>query len=467
MIKLLALLLGATSGQTLNFGALELCDPAGWCSTPLSWTPTSVAGAHKVFAFVDKHRRMAVWSDGAWRAVALVPEGHGVVEVRPVADAADAADIITCGKGCLRWRLSAGVLQDGQPLDGMVRRADPWSEAVQEGVAAGVDWRLKHRKLRIREPGAKTWRSLGGAHSAVGDEQQLWLNQIGRVRRLLPGGAIQRHEVYNALLRRGGCPVFSYLVGPATAPVLSCGHHGTNALHRFDGASFSVQHSPWRGTWARVAAAVHSGAGCDPCLLSESIVWRDSSGWHQAPRPPDSRAGGPGDRSREYPVSMTGARIDARGLSVRDPAGTWSWSGEEWEPASSKGDWSSKLDGFSVDGAMHFSLDDGLLRHGYDHRSDEIATKKWDRFGNATAPRSWMAVRGVRRDDVLKLRRGPHHATPEVGTLAPDAVCVSVLGTDSSLGAGRWRQIARPSEPADWVKNRYLKPMRSGECVVE
>lgn len=63
-----------------------------------------------------------------------------------------------------------------------------------------------------------------------------------------------------------------------------------------------------------------------------------------------------------------------------------------------------------------------------------------------------FAVTGVAADDALNLRAGPSSAAPVLGTLAPDARGVEVLGFSPD---GAWARLGLP-EGEGWVARRFL-----------
>jgi hypothetical protein len=68
--------------------------------------------------------------------------------------------------------------------------------------------------------------------------------------------------------------------------------------------------------------------------------------------------------------------------------------------------------------------------------------------------RSWVAVQGVRPDDILNVRSQPGPRTEVVGTIPPDAR-VLVLEGHRRLGSSVWREVAY-LDMRGWVNSRFL-----------
>lgn len=77
---------------------------------------------------------------------------------------------------------------------------------------------------------------------------------------------------------------------------------------------------------------------------------------------------------------------------------------------------------------------------------------------------SLFDVTGVASNDVLNVRESPSAAAPIVGTLAPDARAVEVVGADPS---GHWA-LVNVGETAGWASLAYLtEAPASGDYLLE
>lgn len=72
---------------------------------------------------------------------------------------------------------------------------------------------------------------------------------------------------------------------------------------------------------------------------------------------------------------------------------------------------------------------------------------------------SLFDVAGVAANDVLNLRESPSAQAPIVGTLAPGATAVEVVGADPS---GRWG-LVNTGETAGWAALAYLREQHGSE----
>lgn len=365
----------------------------------------------------------AVWSKGEWVASFVDEPSSKAARVTRMPDGTLALSV--CGRTCRTRTLGAG----GTSAPVEVPRISPLPQS-QDRIAP---WWV--RSLRI--------------HRRVSD-------------------VTEHFDLRTLSSSTNPCGNGLSIVGDARAPFASCSIYTASSLHHFDGTRFTAIVEPWSTGWAPNAQAVYEGAGCAPCFISETILWRDSAGWHQAAPPP-------GLSVSHLPVrdvpTLSVAVIAPGALAISVAGVSHALVGGAWHPHSEQivgairgtqlrvG--SERPDRALLSVAPHTR---GFATPSWLVLTDEkngVAVKAWADFLDPNAqPAGVVDVIGVAADDVLRVRRGPHASSPEVGSLAANAKGIKVLSAAQKLSGQTWRAVVLDDGTRGWVNGRYLRPAR-------
>lgn len=396
----------------------DLCTNDGWCRPFVAMVIDTVAATAEAVAVGTEAGTVALWADGRWRGGFLERPG---VEVRAVERVEGGVRVVTC-----RERACEGRTWTAEGLsDPSAEQSPPVPPSTTQRSGA---WRVEYSTL-VRD----------------GDPPI----------RLSPATAL------------GGkvCARAFGILGDAEHPFALCTHHTRRSLHHVVGKRLVTLVEPWDTTWAPLPAMVFEGAGCAPCLAThQGILVRGADAWTVLPmlRPQLASPRIDDDRSARSPGWYTTPTlklaVDAGSIYAAGADGaTAAWDGAAWTPASYVGPWAREVRGTEAgDSRVFYATQHSLLAVG---GAGGFAWRPWRSFLPAQPSKDVLVqVHGVASGDVLNVRAGPSAASTVLGTLAPDARCLSTLAVEAPREAPGWRAVELADGTRGWVSSRYVVP---------
>lgn len=387
----------------------EYCDAEGWCWPYGALRFGSAVATQNSVAVGASDGVITLWADGRWQGgFTSAPESKLV----GIAREHGAIQVVTCrGRRCEQRDWTGEGFAPPKATSGP-RAAPKWTSRVG-------DWRIEFSTL-IHE-----------------DEQ-------GEELRLKPSTVLGGRQ----------CATQFKILGDAEAPFVVCRQHTAQSLHHVEGGRLVTLIEPWATTWTNGGAAVHFGAGCEPCLVTaEGILVGRSEGWEVVRMSSD--AAFPPGSDWESPPTASIAR-DGDQLSLQVGSRVWTRT-DAWEPSTRAGPWATRISPFPWNGDLQaYPTPDALVVLG---RGEEFRFRRWNSFLPSGASRAGFAqVHGVAADDTLNVRAGPHSASAALAELAPDARCVRLLEATSRLARSTWQAIELADGRRGWVNATYLRP---------
>lgn len=424
-VRVALLLYASSAGADDNARHLgsggEVALGQGWITAVPALPFVTHAGIEDALLAGTSHGVFAVWSGGAWVASFVDEPGSKAARVTRMPDGSLAVSV--CGRTCRTRVLDAG------------------------GVGAPVE--VATVRPPQRQERTEPW----------------WVRSLRIHRRI--GGVTEHFDLRTLRSRTNPCGTGLSLIGDPRAPFASCSIYTASSLHHFDGARFTAIVEPWSTGWAPSAQAVYEGAGCAPCLVSETILWRDSAGWHQAAAPPGLPVN---DLTRRELPTLSIAVIAPGALAVSVGGVSHALVNGTWQPhnqqiVSAIRGTPLRVGANELPQPARLAVDAeprGFATPSWLVLSDErngLAAKAWADFLDPGAqPAGVVDVFGVAESDILHVRCGPHASSPKVGSLAADARGVKVLSPAQTLSGQTWRAVELDDGTRGWVNGRYLRP---------
>ncbi len=388
---------------------LEYCDAEGWCRPYRVLPFVSAAATRSAVAVATSEGVVALWADGRWRGGFTAGEGSEVVGLARIDSV---VQVLTClAARCERREWTAEGF--GPPEKASVPRAAP------KATSRLGDWRIEYSTL-------------------------IHADEEGAELRLRPTTALGGSQ----------CATRFEMLGDAEAPFAVCTQHTSRSLHHVEGGRLVTLVEPWATTWVNAGAAVHHGAGCEPCLVTvDGVLSFYDRRWEVVPMSTEASAA---SIRYDIPPEMAIAR-DGGHLSLLLGDRVWTWS-DAWASTSRIGPWARRISSFAwgTTGSLAYPTPDALVVLG---GGNQFEFRPWRSHLPEGAARAGFAyVHDVAADDILNVRAGPHAASASLAELAPDARCVRLLESTSRLAGRSWQAIELPDGRRGWVNASYVRP---------